>query len=330
MYGELILDLILDAVPASDLIPLRCVNHRARDFIDSRIFKHVTLKTDPEAHGDRVVPVITETEHRLPVPALTPMSPHESIRLLFDYLGKYTTVLDVEAMNFRLLEHIGYGNTHLDHLQALRLKSDLEGYHTYDLFDSFGARTVVVFPSFFPSLPHREEPTIIPDGATKLVQHISFAFDWRGPVLFQSQYEFPSDVTDEVWIMTHADIDADLCGYEDLEELHQEIADQIVRRLNVGINLTIVGYESVPDWGNSLFGVRYQDYETPTLSNLPDINEKTKQAIRYSLEVKMRLLSHLDFKTWDEYAASLSPEELEFEKLPAAVSMVSHFHEPAT
>jgi len=199
------------------------------------------------------------------------------------------------------------------------------------MWESFGAPTVVVFPSFYPFLGKRqlpvplvEQPTMIPNVATKLVQHIAFAVDWRGAVLFRYDRGDPSHVKDEVWIMDHAWIEPDY-GHFDIwddeiidteEDLTAELRWEIVARLHAGINLTIVGWETVRFWGPKFFDIADDEF-----FNAPDDHERTIKAIRDKLPVRnKRALNRLHFSTWDEYAATLSPEELENEKLPPGVS----------
>jgi len=275
----------------------------------------------------RSIPVITQTETRLPLPALTPLSPDESVHLIIEYLDKHTTVLDLENIDYRTQELLGNGTTHLNNLLAVRLKSDHEGYHTYDLFESFGALTAVVFPSFYPFLKWKRThmSTIPPGGATKLVQHLAYAVDWRGPVLLGGEECHSPDIKEEVWIMTHAKIDVhyghfglwDDGVYDTNDELHGLLLEHIAFRLNSGVELTIVGCEKVRDWGYTLFGVVYDDIQGPV------DGKNTMTAIRDSLPVGKYAKRHLHFKTWKAYAATLSPEELEIEKLPPSVSFLT-------
>jgi len=265
-----LIQLILDSVSPFDVLVLRCVNWRARILINRCIFKHVTLQTDTVSGGARVIPVVTETGRRLPAPALTPMSPVDCLDCMVGYLEVYTTVLDVENIDSRILERLNYGSSNYHSVQVLRLKPDQHGYHTYHyLFGSFGASTIVVFPSFHRLISYTDddEPPILPDGATKVVQHIAFAVDWRGPVLFDTvSTESLSKVTEEVWIMTHAAIDVDYGHFniwgdrvlEVKEKTHQELMRQMALRLNVGVCLTLVGCELVPSWGHTLHVVRHR------------------------------------------------------------------------
>jgi len=321
MYGHLLLDLTLQAVPLRDLIPLRAINRYARWFVDRRIFKHVTLQTvTPYADVDPVVlPVVAETGQRLPVPELTSGVGSRPFDILFDYLRKYTTALDLEFVHDSLLLWCDDGENLLPHLQYLRMKSANDGYHTDTLSVSFGAPTMGVFPSVIPYLRWNVRgPELTPGSITKLVQHIAFTFDMRGPAIFTW---LPHTLKDEVWVMTHFELDAWRQGEIDYFEyfcttrpdLHEEFMADIVGRLKARVNLTLTGLElSSTEWLEE----RY-DAET-----FEDLQDSIRRELLDVWNVTHDELSHLDFKTWDAYASTLSPEQLEIESLPPGVSII--------
>jgi len=208
-------------------------------------------------------------------------------------------------------------------LQVLRLISNDDGAHTYFLPKALGARTMVVFPSFNPRLEgENDRPcrTFVPRGVEKVVQHITFAVDWRGPVLFwfdpKRCRRRTNNLKNEVWIMTNAAIRIDWrhLGIPDdhVRQLRgrfrNEFCHEIHVRLKAGVDVTIVGLQRVHT------------------EELLDLYHKSAQGVEYDLCETLRRtategqLCHLHFKTWDEYAAALSPEELEIESLPPGVS----------
>jgi len=310
------------SLAVGDLLPLRCVNRYTRSFVDRKIFKHVTLQTDTESEGgSRVVPVITETGQRLPVPALTTWSPFESHMKFAMYLDEYTTVLDLENVHDGILEKFLNGRLQLKGLEVLRFKSDGSGFHTYNLLWSFGASTVVVFPSFYPFLGWRKDLSqpFVPLGVTKIVQHVAMAVDFRGPILFLCDPECP--VEEEVWVMTHADIDVDFSHFnlwddrvhDTTDALEEALFERIAVRLKAGIQLTLVGLELDQYLGAGTFNLH-------GVSSLEELQDGIRGTLLHRRLLSEPDLDNLHFKTWEEYTATLTPEQLEVESLPPGVS----------
>jgi len=70
-----------------------------------------------------------------------------------------------------------------------------------------------------------------------------------------------------------------------------------------------------------LFGIDDEDFDGRVGYENLEHDDKIKKLIRGSLPVlKRRKVDLLEFKTWDEYVATLSPKELANEKLPNTVS----------
>jgi len=340
LYGDLLLDFTLHSASLGDLLPLRGVNRYARAFVDRQIFKHVTLQTDTSVHdGTHIVPVITQTGQRLPVPVLTTWS-LENVEKLVGYLNDYTTVLDLEhvpeyiltEMQVVILECFGGDYPRLSKLEVLRFKSDGDGFHTYTAEESFGADTVVVFPSFYPFLGWDEDlPGMpvpwVPNGVTKMVQHVALAVDWRGAILFDG--DPGHSVDEEVWIMTHAAIDVSFNHFglwddrvHDMgDALEQELFRQIAHRLNDGINLTLVGLDV--DTAVRICKLYCYDYDYEDITSFEGVVEAIRAILigRLYHELSEPDLDKLHFKTWEEYAATLSPEQIELESLPPGVSI---------
>jgi len=316
-YGQLLLDLTLQAVPLRHLMPLRAINRYARSFVDSRIFKQVTLRTDVAVPGgELVIPVITETRQPLPVPDLTPSSPIRSAQILLEYLDKYTTALDLERVHDDILRLLGDGKMTLSRLEYLRLRSDNDGFHTETLSYCFGAPSVVVFPSFNPFIGwHTTGPEFSPSGMTKLVQHVAPAIDWRDPVPFNSSM-YNHTIKDEIWVMTLLDRESGWGGRyrssEDRPGLHENFVSTIAFRLKVGINLTLIGLEI--ERGTTEWLVDH--YRASTTEELHD---GFRSDLRRNWGVTEEAIRYLNFKTWAEYAATLTQEQLAMESLPRRV-----------
>jgi len=324
-YGDVLIYLILDIVPLSlfDLLVLRGVNKLARDNVDRRIFKRVTLQTFTAGKDWFAFPVVTGTGERLPLATLTPC-PDTTVAFA-EYVSKYTTVLDLENVHRvvvkRLEKEIAKSNAiSPSKLQILRLRSDTDGRHTYALSRSLGARTMVVFPSFNPFFGRKAKGyavDVLP-AVERLVQHISFAVDWRCAVLFHyNPAAYNLALKNEVWIMTHAEIKIHFNHFRlwdwritDWKLAHyEEFLDQIAVRLKAGVYLTIVGLELV---NHEEVLLMYDVSPKEVAADLRDRlwNRVTKTELR-----------KLHIKTWEEYTATLSPEQLEIEALPPGVSL---------
>jgi len=235
---------------------------------------------------------------------------------VFEYLKNYAVALDLEMLPESICVQFGDGNMNLPHLQYLRLKSDVYGYHTLELSGCFGASTVVVLPAWKPfrgwePLLERE---ITLGGMSKLVQHVTFTIDWRGPIQFLLLPE-NNTIKNEVWVTTHLRM---VLGFAESESHHstghKRFLGAIARRLKAGVNLTLTGLErGSTKWaGNTYLGKAVEELPAVLRADLLRHCGVTQDELRY-----------LNVKTWDKYASTLSSEQLAMESLPLPVSRSS-------
>jgi len=223
-------------------------------------------------------------------------------------------MLDLENVPSRIVQRLQLAmGKPGPNLEVLGLKSDRQGFHTYSLSKSLGARTMVVFPSFKSYIGDllTVQDADVPYGVEKLVQHLAFTFDWRGPILLHRHPRRIDRVKNEVWLMTLAD----LFGFSNSmphsgESYRYEFLDQLAVRLKNCVHLTLVGLELI---------------DCRKLLKLHGPDETVEQAISEFLReppfsVPEESMRHLHFKTWNEYTATLSPEQHEIESLPPGVS----------
>jgi len=170
-------------------------------------------------------------------------------------------------------------------------------------------------------MEHRGRDPLIPKGTEKLVQHIAFAVDWRGPILLRyDDSQNMACIKNEVWIMTHAEIQIDFSHfglwddrvYDVKDWLLEDFFEQISERLNDGINLTLVGLELTD--AEELLGFHNLEGKS--------IEQQLRNVLLLSFNLRERRNDNLHVKTWAEYTATLSPQQLEIESLPPGVGAV--------
>lgn len=326
-HGGLILYLISTCplVTPRDLIPLRAVSKSYRDDIDRQLFRHLRVKTEAKQ-----IIVLDAAKRKLP--GFMPRATFAQYTIALARL-KHTGCLDIQKAHKK---HLAFLSNYLPNVHTIRLPSNDYGRHTYQPPVIGKARTMIVFPSLLPSIDTTNlKPRIVPPGITKLVQHLTCHADTpysRGSVLFRNP---GIDVTKEVWVFTHYKpkvMWSCLGLYDDRvhdwsDDQHEELCRVTIARLETGMaDLTLVD----DDPGLANIWDAYRLYMTSAEGkfpsgyglgncepNAPGVQEVLRDCLA---EEGAKSFSRLHVKTWDEYAAALTENEVAMEALPDGVS----------
>jgi hypothetical protein len=201
--------------------------------------------------------------------------------------------------------------------------------------------TMIVFPSFMPRLHEDDIPArcTVPNNISTLVQHLGAAVDLppflsllgggagRGAVLFKQP---GANVKKEVWIFTHFALKVDpgrIGLYDDrvfdaTDDLMDELLNLTAARLNSpSIELTFVDGDE--DFKN-LFGAfkAFMGMDDDHVNRNPtraDVERAIKSLLGQHAGVED--FGKLRFMTWDEYAATLTPEQKALQTIPDHVRL---------
>jgi hypothetical protein len=329
--GALILDLLCASplVCPRDLFALRGVAKHYRDVVDSKLMGHVSIVKVFDNYGKAGACILSADDKRLP--GFTPVAYGDRLATKtytrhmtqmeegMNRLG-HTTVVDIVNATAQYLKKF------LPHVHTIRLLSDMDGFHTYCAPTIGGPHaTMIVFPSFMPCLDERLTAIKVPNNVSTLVQHLTDTFD-RGGILFRSP---GTNVETEIWFFTHYELKVHPGRFGLVDDRVLDFTDASYERL---VNLTAARLKATSidltfvdnDDGFKNLGLAFHLWE---------VNDDGGDTQRAEVEAHIKdVLGYkgidrwgkLHFKTWTEYAASLTTEQEALQTLPRDVRIDLH------